>query len=172
MSWRYMTRLLNTPIIGRSAAAVASSWSDMLAGLSKCEMLRMPPDFCATAPWVRSIAVTNALPAGSIHLDSPIFASRSWALADLAPPRPKLLFWAYRGLVPSLPYSTLAHAPEGRSPTKGQVATRVSRSGITGGLLHPLLHTIARKLSTARGRRSCSYDTALRWVDFMRARPG
>src|SRR5713226_4610885 len=31
----YMTRLLKTPIIGPSAAKVASSWIDMLAGLSK-----------------------------------------------------------------------------------------------------------------------------------------
>src|ERR1700720_3828394 len=44
-----MTRLLNTPIIGRNAAPVASSCSDMLAGLSKNEILRMPPDFCARA---------------------------------------------------------------------------------------------------------------------------
>src|SRR4029077_19239996 len=44
-----MTRLLKTPIIGRTAAAVASSCSDMLAGLSKCEMLRVPPGFCAEA---------------------------------------------------------------------------------------------------------------------------
>src|SRR5580693_9774319 len=44
-----MTRLLNTPIIGRSAAPVASSCSDMLAGLSKNEILRTPPDFCARA---------------------------------------------------------------------------------------------------------------------------
>src|SRR5207302_5411560 len=31
----YMTRLLKTPIIGPRAAKVASSWIDMLAGLSK-----------------------------------------------------------------------------------------------------------------------------------------
>ena len=31
----YMTRLLKTPIIGPSAAIVASSWIDMLAGLSQ-----------------------------------------------------------------------------------------------------------------------------------------
>src|SRR5215469_15862321 len=47
--WSYMTRLLNTPIIGRNAAPVASSCSDMLAGLSKKEILRTPPDFCAMA---------------------------------------------------------------------------------------------------------------------------
>src|SRR5206468_2692313 len=45
----YITRLLNTPIIGRLAAAVASSCSDMLAGLSKCDIFRMPPGFCAGA---------------------------------------------------------------------------------------------------------------------------
>src|SRR5271163_2547281 len=44
-----MTRLLKTPIIGRSAAPVASSCSDMLAGLSKNEILRTPPAFCAWA---------------------------------------------------------------------------------------------------------------------------
>src|SRR6266702_6877305 len=45
----YITRLLNTPIIGRSAANVDSSCSDTLAGLSKNGTLRMPPDFCAAA---------------------------------------------------------------------------------------------------------------------------
>jgi hypothetical protein len=44
----YMTRLLNTPITGRSAATVDSSRIDMLAGLSKCDILRMPPCFCAS----------------------------------------------------------------------------------------------------------------------------
>src|SRR5258708_21692610 len=45
----YITRLLKTPIIGRLTAAVASSCSDMLAGLSKCDILRMPPGCCAGA---------------------------------------------------------------------------------------------------------------------------
>src|SRR5262249_41872442 len=44
-----MTRLLNTPIIGPSAMIVASSWIDMLAGLSTCGMRRIPPDFWACA---------------------------------------------------------------------------------------------------------------------------
>src|SRR5438874_1031294 len=44
-----MTRLLNTPIIGPSAKTVASSWIDMLAGLSALYILRMPPAFCAKA---------------------------------------------------------------------------------------------------------------------------
>jgi hypothetical protein len=44
-----MTRLLKTAIIGRSANTVASSWIDMLAGLSGEYILRMPPAFCANA---------------------------------------------------------------------------------------------------------------------------
>src|ERR1700674_5223439 len=45
----YITRLLNNPMVGRNAAIVASSRGDMLAGLSKWDTLRMPPDFCADA---------------------------------------------------------------------------------------------------------------------------
>src|SRR5215813_2771658 len=45
--WSNITRLLKTPIIGRSAMMVASSWIDMLAGLSTVNILRMPPAFCA-----------------------------------------------------------------------------------------------------------------------------
>jgi len=38
-------------------AIVDSSWIDMLAGLSPWGILRMPPDFCATAaPEVRASA--------------------------------------------------------------------------------------------------------------------
>src|SRR5262245_16454138 len=44
-----MTRLLNTPIIGPSAKTVASSWIDMLAGLSGLYILNMPPGFWANA---------------------------------------------------------------------------------------------------------------------------
>src|SRR5438874_5592218 len=44
-----MTRLLKTAIIGPSETIVDSSWIDMLAGLSPWGILRMPPDFCATA---------------------------------------------------------------------------------------------------------------------------
>src|SRR5438132_7195298 len=47
--WSYTTRLLKTPIVGRTAAAVDSSRGDMLAGLSKWEILSTPPAFCATA---------------------------------------------------------------------------------------------------------------------------
>jgi len=40
-----MTRLLNTPDIGRLTACVDSSSIDMLAGLSKWPMWRIPPAF-------------------------------------------------------------------------------------------------------------------------------
>ncbi len=44
-----MTRLLNTPIIGSTTEIVPSSWIDMLAGLSRWVMRRMPPCFWAEA---------------------------------------------------------------------------------------------------------------------------
>jgi hypothetical protein len=56
-----MTRLLNTPIIGRNAAPVASSCNDMLAGLSKKEILSVPPVFWAKAPSPKHSAVSNPL---------------------------------------------------------------------------------------------------------------
>jgi hypothetical protein len=39
-----MTGLLKTPIIGPSAASVASSWIDMLAGLSGFAVAARPND--------------------------------------------------------------------------------------------------------------------------------
>src|SRR5260370_8967871 len=39
----YMTRLLKTPIIGTTVEYVASSWMDMLAGLSQFYIFRNPP---------------------------------------------------------------------------------------------------------------------------------
>src|SRR6516162_3325721 len=45
-----MTRLLKTPIIGRSVAIVDSSRIDMLAGLANQPTLRIPPAFWAKAP--------------------------------------------------------------------------------------------------------------------------
>src|ERR1700724_2220867 len=47
----YITRLLNTPIAGPWPAIVASSWIDMLAGLSKKKLFTHPPAFCANAYW-------------------------------------------------------------------------------------------------------------------------
>src|SRR6202047_5009278 len=48
--WSYMTRFLKAPIIGCNAARVDSSRIDMLAGLSQCDSLRIPPGFWASAP--------------------------------------------------------------------------------------------------------------------------
>ena len=44
-----MIKLLNTPIIGPMEKTVASSWIDMLAGLSGKYIRRTPPAFCARA---------------------------------------------------------------------------------------------------------------------------
>src|SRR5215472_13605858 len=52
--WSKTTRLLKTPISGIPAAIVDSSWIDMLAGLAKPGICRMPPGFCADA-----VAATN-----------------------------------------------------------------------------------------------------------------
>src|SRR5262249_14369370 len=71
-----MTRLLNTPIIGRKAAPVASSCSDMLAGLSKNEILRMPPAFWANAPSAVASAITIA---------ATVAAARSFQIMNFLP---------------------------------------------------------------------------------------
>src|SRR6202030_3175658 len=57
--WSNMTRLLKTPIIGRSETIVASSWIDMLAGLSGLYIFRMPPCFCANAGSAANVATSN-----------------------------------------------------------------------------------------------------------------
>src|SRR5208283_845785 len=57
--WSNMTRLLKTPIAGRNAAPVASSCSDRLAGLSKNEILRMPPAFWAQAMLEQQRAINS-----------------------------------------------------------------------------------------------------------------
>ena len=55
-----MTRLLKTPIIGRRCETiVASSWIDMLAGLSGLYIFRMPPCFWANAASVVNIVRNN-----------------------------------------------------------------------------------------------------------------
>src|SRR2546421_8464621 len=55
----YITRLLKTPIIGRLAAAVASSCSDMLAGLSQWDIFTTPPCFWANAGSPTDIATSS-----------------------------------------------------------------------------------------------------------------
>jgi len=57
--WSNMTRLSNTPIIGRSETMIASSWIDMLAGLSGSYIFRMPPCFWAKASSAANIARNN-----------------------------------------------------------------------------------------------------------------
>src|SRR5712691_7618346 len=57
--WSYMTRLLNTLIIGRFTAFVDSSRSEILAGLSKWPMVRVPPCFWAKAGGDAERASTN-----------------------------------------------------------------------------------------------------------------
>src|ERR1700756_3448719 len=57
--WSNITRLLKTPIIGPSAKTVASSWIDMLAGLSGEYILRIPPDFWASAGSTASSVISN-----------------------------------------------------------------------------------------------------------------
>src|SRR5712671_3940229 len=56
-----MTRLLNTPIIGRNAAPVASSCSERVAGLSKNEILSVPPVFWAKAASAQHAAINNPI---------------------------------------------------------------------------------------------------------------
>ena len=57
--WSNITRLLKTPIIGRSETIVASSWIDMLAGLSGLYIFRMPPCFWATPAPAANTARSN-----------------------------------------------------------------------------------------------------------------
>src|SRR5262249_16694128 len=59
--WSKTTRLLNTPIIGIPAVIVDSSWIDMLAGLAKSSICRIPPGFCANEASVASKAPSSAL---------------------------------------------------------------------------------------------------------------
>src|SRR6516165_8399504 len=68
MCWSYMTRLLNTPIIGCNAARVDSSRIDMLAGLSKWASLTTPPYFSAKAGAPAIIAVTSS-PTPTTHFN-------------------------------------------------------------------------------------------------------
>src|SRR5260370_3684063 len=63
----YMTRLLKTCIIGCKVARVASSRIDMLAGLSKCDSLNTPPDFCAYAPPAPAMAAVSTPSAATIR---------------------------------------------------------------------------------------------------------
>ena len=58
------------------AAAVASSCIDIEAGLSKCDMIRTPPDFCASAIGVAS---------GSDNANAAANPPRFRLIADISP---------------------------------------------------------------------------------------
>src|SRR5215472_11405879 len=66
--WSKRTRLLNTPIIGPSATKVISSWIDMLAGLSRLYILRMPPAFWANAAALAEIPANHKVTANAQKL--------------------------------------------------------------------------------------------------------
>ena len=51
---------MKTAIIGRVATGVASSWIDMLAGLSIIYCRKIPPCFCANAGVAIDIAISTA----------------------------------------------------------------------------------------------------------------
>src|SRR6516225_4564917 len=63
-----MTRLLKTPIIGPSAKNVISSWIDMLAGLSRLYIFRMPPGFWANVASPADIPTNNKVTANAQRL--------------------------------------------------------------------------------------------------------
>src|SRR5438132_1253818 len=86
MSCLYITRLLNTPIIGRKAANVDSSCSDMLAGLSKKGTLRMPPCFWANAVCPMDSASNSAPAAASARRSRFIYICLLFHDAGLSKP--------------------------------------------------------------------------------------
>src|SRR5882762_11199404 len=63
--WSYMTKLLNTAIIGRFTALVDSSRSEILAGLSKWPMVSMPPCFWVKAGGAAANASKNGTAAAN-----------------------------------------------------------------------------------------------------------
>src|SRR6266567_268071 len=93
-----MTRLLKTPIIGRSAAVVDSSRSDMLAGLSKWEIFRMPPAFWANAAPATAITANSAPAVASTQRTRFIFHTPPVVLHGPIGPRRRLpagpFYWA------------------------------------------------------------------------------
>src|SRR4029077_19181931 len=78
----YMIRLLKTCIIGCSAARVDSSRIDMLAGLSKCESLRTPPCFWASAGLAAASAISTAPMVTEIRMSGSIFLTLLLVITD------------------------------------------------------------------------------------------
>src|SRR6266566_9423356 len=105
-----MTRLLKTPIIGRSATTVVSSWIDMLAGLSMMYWRRMPPDFCAAAG--------EAMPIASKVSVAPMYACTDRAMFPPRPAQPLVL----PGFSPYSRVSRVRPASSEREPSTPQSA--------------------------------------------------
>jgi len=59
----------------------ASSWIDIEAGLAKSGILRMPPDFCANAPWPPSQSGSAVMAATAILHECLIIALRAVGMA-------------------------------------------------------------------------------------------
>ncbi len=89
-----MIRLLNTPIIGPSAAIVDSSWIDIEAGLVTNGMRRMPPAFSAKATSLMHGVASSAAPTARLVkycciLPSPCY--RSSQTSSMRQPLKRLL---------------------------------------------------------------------------------
>src|SRR5713101_1242553 len=88
----YMTRLLKIPIAGCRAARVDSSRMDMLAGLSKCESLRIPPCFGASVGEATNMVISIPPAAAKARKSRLIFSSlTSVTRVPGEHPRPNLL---------------------------------------------------------------------------------
>src|SRR3984893_4055317 len=77
--------VIENPIIGRSAAAVDSSRSDMLAGLSKWEILRIPPVFWAKAASA-AVSASDSTPAAASTRRSRFISNLLFEDTGLSPP--------------------------------------------------------------------------------------
>ena len=89
------------PIIGRLTAAVDSSCIDIEAGLSKCDIRRVPPGFWASAGRVINQR-TNRPTAANASSFRAIAASIA-ALTRDGPPSAAFLFLAFCGVCPVSP---------------------------------------------------------------------
>src|SRR5260221_238886 len=103
------------PIIGRSAAAVASSCTDMLAGLSKCETCRIPPRVCAAADPAATVAAKRKAVTANVHR----LALVIYAASVRCP-------WGRRGHTKAFPLTPYSRHPDssGRVGTAPYVCVR------------------------------------------------
>src|SRR2546430_15474995 len=70
--------IVEDPIIGVAVDRVASSWVDMLAGLSPWGILSTPPDFCASTASGADMAMNNAPTAARVRTYRFIASSLLW----------------------------------------------------------------------------------------------